>query len=166
MDYFHQTILHVNMGFVWWMILKIPKQISPFHCRALCRALCRSPTVLVSELLFQKKDFRNTIKVSKQFGSWSGPTFCRSWSGSKLFTKVISRRQKWLLARKELSYTLYIKTFISCFNLMSFDDSTSCQPSALIGVQRKSCQPVARNDVWQHFYMSHCVLKPTVFLCV
>ena len=76
--------------------------------------------------IFKKKKFRNTIKVSKQFGSWSGPTFCRFWSGSQLFTKVISRWQKWLLARKELSYTLYIKTSISCFNLMSFDDSTSC----------------------------------------
>ena len=43
-------------GFCLMNDTKIPKQISPFHCRALCRALCRSPTVLVSELLFQKKN--------------------------------------------------------------------------------------------------------------
>ena len=31
-----------------------------------------------------------------------GPRFCKSWSGSKLFAKVISRCQKLPLARKEL----------------------------------------------------------------
>ena len=34
--------------------------------------------------LFSKNYFRNNISV-KQFGSRSGPTFCPSWSGSKLF---------------------------------------------------------------------------------
>ena len=39
----------------------------------------------------------------KQFGSRSGPTLCRAWSGSKLFAKDISRWQKSLLAGKELN---------------------------------------------------------------
>ena len=30
----------------------------------------------------------------KQFGSRSGRTFCRAWSGFKLFAKIISRQQK------------------------------------------------------------------------
>ena len=38
----------------------------------------------------QKNSCRNTISV-KQFGSRSGQMFCRAWSGSKLFAKVISR---------------------------------------------------------------------------
>ena len=41
--------------------------------------------------LFKKKYFRNTISV-KQFGSRSGPTFCWSWSGSKMVVKFISRQ--------------------------------------------------------------------------
>ena len=39
----------------------------------------------------------------KQFVSRSGPKFCRAWSGSKLFVKVIGRLQKLLLAGKELN---------------------------------------------------------------
>ena len=42
----------------------------------------------------------------KRFGYRSGPTFCRSWSGSKLFAKakVIGRRQKSPLTREELKF--------------------------------------------------------------
>ena len=36
----------------------------------------------------------------KKFGSRSGRTFCWAWSGSKLFAKVINRRQKSPLLRK------------------------------------------------------------------
>ena len=39
----------------------------------------------------------------KQFGSRSDPTFCRAWSGSKLFAKVISRWHELPLAEKELN---------------------------------------------------------------
>ena len=39
----------------------------------------------------------------KQFGSRSGPTFCRAWSGSKLFAKVIIRQQKSPLVGKEIN---------------------------------------------------------------
>ena len=49
-----------------------------------------------------KKFFHEHYQSVKQFGSRSGLTFCGSWSGSKLFEKVIRRRQKLTLARKEL----------------------------------------------------------------
>ena len=51
-----------------------------------------------------KKLFQKHFQSVKRFGSRSGPTFCRSWSGSKLFAKVIIRRQKMPLARKELTH--------------------------------------------------------------
>ena len=50
---------------------------------------------------FQNQPFRKIIihffewhQRVKQFGSRSGPTFCRTWSGSKLFAKIISRTQQ------------------------------------------------------------------------
>ena len=39
---------------------------------------------------FFKKFFQKHYRNVKQFGSRSGLTLCRSWSGSKLFAKVIS----------------------------------------------------------------------------
>ena len=56
--------------------------------------------------LFQKKKkiFQEYYQSVKQFGFRAGPTFCRAWSGSKLFANVISRWQKLPLAGKELSY--------------------------------------------------------------
>ena len=47
-------------------------------------------------------NFFNTMRVSNSFGSRSGQTKCRAWSGSKLFAKAISREQKSPLACKEL----------------------------------------------------------------
>ena len=49
--------------------------------------------LLLSANFFSKDSFRNTIRLPKRFGS------CRSWSVSKLFANVTSRRQK---SRKEL----------------------------------------------------------------
>ena len=46
-----------------------------------------------SKLTFSKKFFQEHNQSVKQFGSRSEPMLCRSWSGSKLFAKVISRRQ-------------------------------------------------------------------------
>ena len=43
-------------------------------------------------LIFSKSTFSKNSFSVKQFGSRSGPTFCRDWSGSNLFAKVISRR--------------------------------------------------------------------------
>ena len=50
---------------------------------------------------FFKNIFQEYHQCVKQFGSRSGPKFCRAWSGSKLFAKVISRWQKSPLAGKE-----------------------------------------------------------------
>ena len=50
-----------------------------------------------------KKFFHEHYQSVKQFGSRSGLTFCRPWSGSKRFAKLISRRQKSQQARKELN---------------------------------------------------------------
>ena len=52
---------------------------------------------------FFKKFSQEYYQSVKRFGSRSEPTFCQSWSGSKLFPKVISRWQKASLARKELN---------------------------------------------------------------
>ena len=51
---------------------------------------------------FFEKFFQEYHQGVKQFVFRSGPTFCRAWSGSKGFAKVISRRQKSPLAGKEL----------------------------------------------------------------
>ena len=47
----------------------------------------------------------------KQCGSRSGLTFCRAWSGFKLFAKVISRWQKLPLAGKELNAEQLLDTY-------------------------------------------------------
>ena len=43
---------------------------------------------------FLIKFFQEHYQSVNQFGSRSGLKFCQSWSGSKLFAKVISRPQK------------------------------------------------------------------------
>ena len=56
-----------------------------------------------NKVIFFKKFLHEYYQSVKQFWSRSGPTFCRSWSGSKLFAKVnISRRKNSRLAREEL----------------------------------------------------------------
>ena len=74
---------------------------------------------------FFKKFFKEHYQSVKWFGSRSGPTFCWSWSDSKLFSKIISRQQKLPLASKELSwpykdtfaciYIAYKLILLSCF---------------------------------------------------
>ena len=66
--------------------------------------LGKFPRLLLSsadffKITFSEIFFQEHYQSVKQFGPRSGPTFCRSWSGSKLFAKVISRQQKALLAR-------------------------------------------------------------------
>ena len=58
---------------------------------------------------FSKKFIQEHNQSVKQFGSRSGPTFCRAWSGSNQFVKVFRRRQKSSLARIEFkSVHVYI----------------------------------------------------------
>ena len=58
---------------------------------------CRLHTFFKINLF--KLFFQELYQSVKQFESRSEPMFCRSWSGSKLFAKVISRRQ--IAASKE-----------------------------------------------------------------
>ena len=58
---------------------------------------------LFSKFTLSKKFFQKHYQSVKRFRSRSGPRFCQSWSGSKLFAKVISGRQKLPLVRKELN---------------------------------------------------------------
>ena len=57
---------------------------------------------------FLIKFFQEYYQSVTQFGSRSESAFCGSLSGSKLFAKNISRRQKSPLARKELTQTVPI----------------------------------------------------------
>ena len=67
--------------------------------------------------LFKKKIILEHYQSVKLFESRSGLTFCLSCSGSKLFAKVISRRQKSPLARKELTLSRLVEIFFSADNL-------------------------------------------------
>ena len=62
-------------------------------------------------IIFFKSIFKEYHQVVKQFGSRSDPTFCQTWSGSKLIANVISRRQKSPLAGKELMNPASSKLF-------------------------------------------------------
>ena len=62
------------------------------------------------EKFFQEYNHEQRVK---RFGSRSGPTFCRFYSGSKLFAEVISTRQKSPLARTELSTSAQCELFKS-----------------------------------------------------
>ena len=51
------------------------------------------PLCLVPLLIFSSRlSFSKYQQSDKHFGSRSGLTFCRAWFGSKLFAKIISRR--------------------------------------------------------------------------
>ena len=50
-----------------------------------------SPLLTFFKIKFFKKLFQEHYQCVKQFGSKSGPTYCQSCSGSKLFAKVIGR---------------------------------------------------------------------------
>ena len=59
---------------------------------------CRMPTFF--KISFFKNFFQKHLQSVRWFGSRSGPTHCQSWSGSKLFENIISRKQKSTLARE------------------------------------------------------------------
>ena len=63
-------------------------------------APCEIFQAFLSSADFFEKKFREYNLSVKQIGSRSGPTFCRAWSGSKLFSKVISRRHKEIKSQK------------------------------------------------------------------
>ena len=58
-------------------------------------------------VFYTKKEIResslkSTTDSVKQFGSRSSRTFCRAWSGSKLFANVFSRRKRVIMSLPEL----------------------------------------------------------------
>ena len=63
---------------------------------------------------FFQKLFQEYHQSVKQFRSRSGLTFCRVWSGSKLFAKVVSRWQKSPLAVKELMNIWSVWLLVTC----------------------------------------------------
>ena len=67
---------------------------------------------LFFKINFFKKYFQDQYQSVRQLGFRSRPTFCQSWSGSKLFAKVIRSQQKSPLARKELWLIEYQKANI------------------------------------------------------
>ena len=67
----------------WWILIILPTG----KC---CMLLCRLP--IIFKINLSEKIFQEYHQSVKQFGSRSGPTFCRARSGSKLFAKIISRR--------------------------------------------------------------------------
>ena len=77
-----------------------------FGCRAqLFSCFCCCLQTFFLKLAFCKKFFQQLSTLSECQTVWIQirPTFCWTWSGSKLFAKVISRQQKSQLARNELS---------------------------------------------------------------
>ena len=62
-------------------------------------ALLLSSFDLFSKLTFFNKIFKEHYLSVKRHRPRSGPTFCWSRSGSQLFAKVISRRQKFMMER-------------------------------------------------------------------
>ena len=57
--------------------------------------LCRLQIVFKISFVF-KIFFQKHSQCAKRSGTRSGKAFCHSWTGSKLFTKIISRRQSLL----------------------------------------------------------------------
>ena len=68
---------------------------------------------LFLKLTFSKKIFQEYHQCVQQFGSRSGPTFSRAYSGSKLLSKVISRQQQLPQAEKELNISRHESCFLN-----------------------------------------------------
>ena len=100
------------------------------HAGYCCMLFCRLVDFFL-KINFFKKSFRNTISV-EQFRSRSVPKFCQAWSGSKLFAKVISRRQKLPLAGKcevgifDVISGIYIWYFWYIYTFYYFFMKTCC----------------------------------------
>ena len=63
-----------------------------FACWVILHSFLSTVDFFFYWFFFFKKIFQEYHQSVKQFGSRSGLTFCRAWSGSKLFAKVISSR--------------------------------------------------------------------------
>ena len=75
--------------------------------------LCFCSCSFCCNLLFSERSIKNTNGLNVSNGlDRDLETLCRSWSGSKLFSKAISIRQTSQLARKELGIRIVLKNLI------------------------------------------------------
>ena len=74
-----------------WSESKLFAVVISWHILCILRNFCAIFVIWLFKIKFFKKLFQEHYQSVKQFGCRSGPTFCQSWSGSKLFAKVISR---------------------------------------------------------------------------
>ena len=82
--------------------------------------------LLSGYILFTKLTFSTKSSFSaKQFESRSGPIFCRSWSRSNLFVKVISRWQMSTLGRKDFNLHALLSSGLNIQLLQFFYSSLS-----------------------------------------
>ena len=106
-------------NFIW--LARLPSQVRLTLCM---RGNFICFFVVCGFLFFNIKFFKNVFQEYHQsviqFGSRSGPTFCRAWSGSKLFSKVISRWQKSPLAGKELREIIMLSVEITNWYKFSY----------------------------------------------
>ena len=101
--------LYADQGLCWQPLLKGPSHyivaLSPYRWVWMVLTLCMLGNfscfccrlLTFFKINFFQKFFQEHYQSVKLFGSRSGPTFCRSWSGSKLFAKFYSRQQKFRL---------------------------------------------------------------------
>ena len=98
----HCADIAINYGYLWggdgvglcslWVRVGVE-----YTSRGLCMMKRFSSILLFADLSFLninffEKFFQEFHQSVKQFGSRSGPMFCRAKSGSKLFVTLISRR--------------------------------------------------------------------------
>ena len=100
-----------------FITLGIPGNFSCFCCRL--QNFFKNVFFFGCHLLifFKNNFFKNVFQEHhqnvKRFGSKSGPTFCRSLSGSKLFAKVDSRQKQSPLTRKTHLCRMYFPILIN-----------------------------------------------------
>ena len=128
---------------------------------------------------FFEKFFQEHYQSVKQFGSRSGPTLCRSWSGSKLFAKVINK--KWVATCKEeltrvgnFRTVFVIFPYLSLFPCMYMYNIRTVKP-VLRGHSKEDQQSVFKTDyrlIWvksiaewiqETAILSTCIKLPSVF---
>ena len=111
-----------------------------------------------SKLTFSKLSFRSV----KQFGSRSGPTYCWARSGSKLFTKIIRRRQT-SIAGKELKETLPKSSDLIVIFLSGYTKSKCCKLWTCCNSLEYQCQhnPQSLSENTCEFLL-HTVAGPQV----
>ena len=123
---FNANLIKIKKNFAnskfWCMFINFAKCLDPDKCFCCCLL------TFFKLIYFTTKFFQDRYQSVKHFESRSGTTLCPSWSGSKLFAKVINGWQKSLLARKSskhhfqqqnvpsiFGWNLHFSTDLVCF---------------------------------------------------